>query len=546
MASMWESRRSWVRLGLVVALGCVMALAALRNGPALVARDQQGAEAKADLPADLNAVPREAAGFVSQRLADWWGSEAAKAVRERIVKEQPDALKEVEKHLGAAPADIERLTLLVDDPRGGEEPVILVSTLKPFDRAKVLTAVAQGAREELHKEKTLYVTESGHALQFLGDRAYMLGSAKALRPLAERPAPAKEGTLTPALQLAAGKHLLTAGVNPAFARDLEGQLPAEAEPFKPLLKTRYATAVLDIDDQIRLNARLVFANADQAKDAEKAVNGAIGLAQSGLAGARKMFAEQKEPPVPLDLFKTAEEALKGASVKQNEASLEVTVAVKADLKTTSVALLEGVQKVRESAARIRSQNNLKQLAIAMHNYHDKNGHFPPAAVYDKNGKPLLSWRVLLLPYLAEDQLYGEFHLDEPWDSDHNKKLLARMPKVFALNPETAASGETVYQAFVGKGTLFEGRKGTEIRGILDGTSNTIMFIEAAKTVPWSKPANLLVDAQKPLPKIGGHFSGGANAAFCDGSVRYLSDKIDEATLRALITIAGGEVIGQIP
>src|SRR5262249_33221926 len=93
MASMWESRRRWVRLGLVVALGGVMALVALRTGPSLNARDQPGAEAKTDLPADLNAVPREAAGFVSQRLADWWGSEAAKAVREKIVKEQPDALK---------------------------------------------------------------------------------------------------------------------------------------------------------------------------------------------------------------------------------------------------------------------------------------------------------------------------------------------------------------------------------------------------------------------------------------------------------------------
>jgi hypothetical protein len=541
MANTSQSRRIWVRLGLVVALGGGMTLAALRNGPLLSARDQPAGESRSDLPADLNAVPREAVGFGTIRLADWWTSEAAKAVRDRIVKEKADAVKELEKSLGAAPADVERLTLVMTDAREEGPPMIAVATLKPFDRARVLTTVAQGAREETHKEKSLYVTESGRALQFLGDRAYMMGPANALRALAERPA--RDGTLTPALQLAAGKHLLTVGANPAVFRDFEGKLPPDAEPFKPLLKMRYATAVLDLDDEIRLIGRLVFANADQARDANKALTVAIGLGQIGLANVKKMFADQKEPPVPLDLLKTGEEALKSASVKQNEASLEVTAAVKADQATFSLALLEGVQKVRSAASRAQSVNNLKQLAIAMHNYHDKNGHLPPNAIYDKNGKPLLSWRVLLLPYLAENKLYDEFHLDEPWNSEHNKKLLARMPKVFTVNPDTAASGETVYQGFAGTGALFDGKKGVPFPAITDGLSNTIMFVEAAKAVPWSKPEDLPFDAQKPLPKVGGHFPGGFNAALCDGSVHFISDKIDEATLRALITIAGGEVIG---
>jgi prepilin-type processing-associated H-X9-DG protein len=539
MASMGKRRRIGVRLGLGVALAAVLVLAALHHAPVLTAQDPPGGE----LPADLNAVPREAVGFATLRLADWWNHDAAMAVRKNITKEKPDAFKDLEKGIGVAPGDVERLTVLLAAMEGNDQPVVLVSTLKPFDRAKVLTAVAQGAREETHKEKTLYVTENGQALQFLGDRAYMLGSAQLLRFLAEKPAPAKEGTLTPALQLAAGKHLLTVGANPAFVRDNQDRLPPHAEPFKPLLKMRYATAVLDMGDEIRLNGRLVFASADQAKNAEKAVTAAIGLGQKGLATVKMMFAEQKEPPVPLDLLKTGEEALKNVSVKQNEASLEVAVSAKADLATTSLALLEGVQKVREAASRAVSVNNLKQLAVAMYNYHDKNGHLPPAAVYDKNGKPLLSWRVLLLPYLAQEKLYEEFHLDEPWDSDHNKKLLARMPQVFALNRDTAASGETVYQGFAGVGALFDGKKGTTFQAITDGTSNTLMFVEAAKAVPWSKPEDLPFDAQKPLPKLGGHFPGGFNVAFCDGSVHFLSDKLDPATLRALITIAGGEVIG---
>src|SRR2546421_12689862 len=99
----------------------------------------------------------------------------------------------------------------------------------------------------------------------------------------------------------------------------------------------------------------------------------------------------------------------------------------------------------------------------MHGYHDTHKHFPPAALRGKEGKPLLSWRVLLLPYLEQDSLYKEFHLDEPWDSEHNKKLLARMPKLFAGPDEKAlAAHETHYQAFVGKGAVFEGKKGVPI------------------------------------------------------------------------------------
>ena len=107
-------------------------------------------------------------------------------------------------------------------------------------------------------------------------------------------------------------------------------------------------------------------------------------------------------------------------------------------------------------------NDLKQLGLGTHSYTDANNDYlPPAAIADKNSKPLLSWRVLLLPYMGEDSLYNEFHLDEPWDSDHNKKLLEKMPRIFAL-PDSQAfkDHETHYQAIVGKDTVFDGTKVT--------------------------------------------------------------------------------------
>ena len=84
--------------------------------------------------------------------------------------------------------------------------------------------------------------------------------------------------------------------------------------------------------------------------------------------------------------------------------------------------------------------DLKELALALRSYNDAYGHFPPAAVSDKSGKPLLSWRVLMLPWIQQGKLFKEFHLDEPWDSDHNKKLLEKMPPLFGSGDEDALSG----------------------------------------------------------------------------------------------------------
>jgi hypothetical protein len=125
----------------------------------------------------------------------------------------------------------------------------------------------------------------------------------------------------------------------------------------------------------------------------------------------------------------------------------------------------------------------------MHTYASENGaRLPAAAVFDKDGKPLLSWRVLILPYIEQDALYKEFHLDEPWDSDHNKKLLEKMPPLYGFGDENAANNhETHYQGFVGKGAFFDGMKGIQVNDIRDGMSNTIMVVEAKRAVPWSKP-----------------------------------------------------------
>ena len=196
------------------------------------------------------------------------------------------------------------------------------------------------------------------------------------------------------------------------------------------------------------------------------------------------------------------------------------------------------------AERLKSANNLKQLLIALHNYHDAYGHFP-TDVRDKDGKPLLSWRVQILPYIDHDHLYRQFRLTEPWDSEHNKKLIDRMPKVLRSPRQAAAiKDRTTYLAPLGKGLMWDEPKGLKITAITDGTSNTIAVVEADddRAVVWSKPEDITIDPRNPVTGLLGHYGDGFLAAMADGSTRSFKKGTDPRMLWGLFTRAGGEVV----
>jgi prepilin-type processing-associated H-X9-DG protein len=204
-------------------------------------------------------------------------------------------------------------------------------------------------------------------------------------------------------------------------------------------------------------------------------------------------------------------------------------------------LLPAVQAAREAARRAQCVNNLKQIGLAMHNFHDANGHFPPAAITDADGKPLLSWRVAILPVLGEESLFKEFKLDEPWDSPHNQALIARMPAVYLCPSSVLGTQNTTnYQVIVGPGTIFEDAKGTSLREITDGTSNTLLVVEAKNAVPWTKPDDIPVNGLTAA--VGSKHPGGFNVLMADGSVRFVKMSINPNTLDALATRNGGEVV----
>ena len=204
------------------------------------------------------------------------------------------------------------------------------------------------------------------------------------------------------------------------------------------------------------------------------------------------------------------------------------------------------------AARLRSVKNLRKIALAMHKYEAQFKCLPPRAIFDKDGKALLSWRVIMLPWLNENELYKQFHLDEPWDGPNNKKLLAKMPSVYRI-PGTGGETTTFYQVFVGGTTMFEpvpggpGRPaaagGRRLTDATDGLANTILAVEAFTPVPLTKPEDLSFEGlEGKLPALGGAFKDSIHAVFADASVYSLYRTAPEADLRAAITRSGGEII----
>lgn len=210
-------------------------------------------------------------------------------------------------------------------------------------------------------------------------------------------------------------------------------------------------------------------------------------------------------------------------------------------------LLPAVQAAREAARRNASMNNLKHIMLALLTHESEHKAFPAHANYDDAGKPLLSWRVHVLPYLGQQELYEKFRLDEPWNSEHNRALIAQMPALYldpssGMNPE---QGKTHYLGVLGEGRFFSGdAEGRSTASITDGTSHSLAIVQTgdAGAVIWTKPDDWKVDEANLMQPFDPLHVGGFLTAFADGSVRFIVDAIDPAIFKALLTVTGDEPI----
>jgi hypothetical protein len=466
-------------------------------------------------------------------------------------------------------------------PAAGESPApVFILALRENLNALKLRKVHPGEFVQIEGKPIL---RSGYlSLHLLNSRTLLVspGEPDAILRLLAKPGPVANGPLAPVVALAAsGNHTLTYGLavpekvlqeaeHALLEGKPDGPTRGVARALLPLMRARPTAVTFDLHDEVGAAAELHFADAAAAKKGASAAADALVLMRIfGVSGVEEGLWQGHGPLLePADVERVAmgklfasdlEDALRAARVEVKDQTVRVAVALPTGLdklpERSKVLAKELLKDPSFLAAgrRTVSQNQLKQIGLALHSFHDVHKRLPAPAICDPQGKPLLSWRVAILPFIEQQPLFEQFKLDEPWNSAHNRELLEKMPKIYAAPGVTTKEPYTTfYQAFVGPGAGFERVSGTGVfnaggvtlAAIRDGTANTIAIAEAAEPVPWTKPADLAYDPKGPLPRLGGVTPPGFNAVFMDGQVRYFDRPLDEKTLRAWITRAGGEEI----
>lgn len=216
----------------------------------------------------------------------------------------------------------------------------------------------------------------------------------------------------------------------------------------------------------------------------------------------------------------------------------------------------------EPERRTACKNNLKQIGLALHNYFDDYGKFPPAYIADKSGRPIHSWRVLILPYLDQNELYLKYRFDEPWNGEHNSSLHDTELHVYQCRSDRHAREEldpehrdsktmTSYTAIVGPNTLFPETEEMTFKKISDGSSNTLMVVEVKNSgIHWMEPRDLHVhqmsrSVNSPSGQgLSSEHEGGCYILLGDGSARFISDHTSTETIRRLTERNDGEEVGE--
>ena len=455
------------------------------------------------------------------------------------------------KYWGFDPTDIEQAMLVIGLPEpGSRDPLfgVVLRFSKPIDIGTVETKVVPNGKDEKFEGHTVRIDL--HSTQascgFIDDQTILISNGPGLHWLLS--AKAADSPLrkllsaaddTPDLQVLTSIEPLRPMIAPQMGM-LAQQLPP---PLVPL--TKLPTLVDSLAITLRqLPHGMIETNIVATAPDEKSAQELEGVVKQMLEAGRTMLLMHLSAGANLnaddpDISQAIMQYL-GRISEKIVAALQPTregnqLVVKANtmygpagIGVMTSLLLPAVQAAREAAMRAQSMNNLKAIALALLNYEDVHKTLPAQAKYDSEGKPLLSWRVGILPYIEEKQLYDQFHLDEPWDSPNNIKLLDKMPAAFK-HPKFNKPGMTLYQGVFGKGCAFEGKEGTKLASFTDGTSKTIVVVETspAVAVPWTKPEDWEFDEKHPTKDLGGLFAGDLfNVVFADGHVEGIVKSID--------------------
>ncbi|TWT77381.1 hypothetical protein Pla123a_20420 [Posidoniimonas polymericola] len=477
------------------------------------------------------------------------------------------------KYLGIDPTHASRVTVVVEPP-AGPTPfyAIAFETDQPVDLGALAAELTEHTEPGQIDGHDAIVSRAPALPCFLvqGGNTLLVGSAPMLKKLLKADRPKPTGVLpdqilahpaTDDLYLTANLEML----RPFIQMGLAAAQRETPEEFQDLLRipTLIQSAELTLNLNLQRPSSLLVhaANASDAEQIESLTLDGVALLREQIR--RKSEVElsrlrQSDDPVERAMAaysdRMSQGTLDGIKLDRDGNTLTVFEATPSNAQQLgSVAvigvlvalLLPAVQAAREAARRTQSTNNLKQLMLALLNYESANGRLPAHAIYSADGEPLLSWRVAILPYIEEQALYNEFHLDEPWDSEHNLTLIEKMPEVY-IDPSSGLAvkdGKTSYLAPVGEGLLFEEKEGgTTLREITDGTSKTIAIVQVSDdtAATWTKPEDWSPAADNPLQGVGDLHPSVFLAAFVDGHIENISTNINAQTWGFMLTRGGGE------
>jgi hypothetical protein len=500
-------------------------------------------------------VPANALYFLHVDIAAIYDAKLGEAIKGAKSPEVDRFLKNIETETGVPVDQIKSYTTIMPTvPAGPMSSIAVLVTRKSFDRK----ALTKKYESEQYKQMYEYsekdnIVSLKPKQQFYPTLSYDLRAddryvaVQGLDDTYFTPAKDDKGFHSAMLKQQKNAHFLM-GVNcnslPDEFRDAQNA-PPELKLLMPLAKSDGGwivgtvskdslDLVMTVKGRTKTNAEAVGATLEAGKT----------LVGAGLEIMKKQATESLEKPkATLDWFDLAGKSIKAAKINQDDTTVTTTMSM--PLKESLSPLVLLIAGGGQGDAMI-IQNNLKQIGLAMHNYESTYGNLPAPASLGKKGGKELSWRVHILPYIEQEALYRKFKLDEPWDSEHNAKVLKDnpMPKNFAI-PGTKNEDEkkTHYQVFTGNGAMFDPAKVFSIVSITDGTSNTLMTALAEKAVDWTKPDDIEFDPKDDmLKKLWFNKAGKTFVGFGDGSVRTLKKTLKEDTLKALITRSGGEVV----
>ena len=479
-----------------------------------------------------------------------------------------DMIEEINDEFELDVRTLERFSVLVKalpfGPREAPHVAMIVEGAQDTDFSEIVKQLVRGEEPQQQNGMQWYIPEDdsrGPVVCVVNTKTIVIGAPLDLvqkvvaRPAVKNPLNDQLVALDYANQhfVAVGNSSilppqLVAGIQQELARE---ELPPAFSPITDMIaQVKSASAVLNVSPDLYLSLGITTSSEENTTKMVTMVNDSLTLAKSTLG----IFALAPPRDLPAEIRPLIKEALKFlASIKPTQTGDRMDVAVglsASQLASLQKPFLESVTSARTAARRMASLNNLKQMGLAIHNFHETYRQFPvgespneQGPIHYRNGKPLLSWRVHLLPYIEQDPLYRQFKLDEPWNSPHNIKLLDRIPPVY-MNPNQPGLGnKTTYLAPIGPGSIFGSNKRMAFRNVTDGTSNTIMFMQVGsdKAVPWTKPEDLKYDLKDPLGSLG-NIGETFTAGFADGSVQTLPVNIKPATLLKLFNCRDGEII----